>query len=242
MQYQPIIPAIIPETYEQLSERLGQLRQVVRRVQVDVMDGSYTQHSCWPYVGVNAGDFVGKENQNESLPFHDTYDYEIDMLLLHPEQHLHAWSLAGAMAVIVHVETVSDIEEILRSADKYRIELGVAIKPSTDIEMLAPYAQRASFFQCMGNDFVGESGMRLKETVYEKIRAIKKRWPNVSVGVDIGVNEETLPALVAAGAERFAVGSAVFGAGGDAPSAVLLLERLSGLQEKTQKSIAENEG
>jgi pentose-5-phosphate-3-epimerase len=232
MDIRPIIPAIIPETYQQLEERLERLRNVVRRVQVDVMDGSYTDEASWPYVGPHAQDFTAGKPYHESLPFHGQYDYEIDLLLEHPEQHIHAWSLSGAMAVIVHVETVSDPHEIIALTQECRIECGVAIKPSSDIRMLAPYVGHVAFFQCMGNDVVGRNGMRLKETVYEKIREIKTLWPDVPVGVDIGVNEETLPGLVAAGVERFAVGSGVFGGSGDPASSVLLLEKLCGLRRE----------
>jgi pentose-5-phosphate-3-epimerase len=44
----------------------------------------------------------------------------------------------------------------------------------------------------------------------QTISAIKKRWPFVDVGIDIGVSAETLPSLCEAGATRFVAGSAVF--------------------------------
>jgi ribulose-phosphate 3-epimerase len=241
MDIRPIIPAIIPETYQQLEERLVRLRNVVRRVQVDVMDGSYTDEASWPYIGARAEDFTAGKPYHESLPFHGQYDYEMDLLLDHPERHMYAWSLSGAVAVIVHAETVSDPQEIIALAQEYRIECGIAIKPSSDIRMLAPYVGHAAFFQCMGNDVVGRGGMRLKENVYEKIREIKMLWPDVPVGVDIGVNEETLPGLVAAGAERFAVGSGVFGGSGDPASSVLLLEKLCGLRRAVVAAMSQQD-
>jgi ribulose-phosphate 3-epimerase len=237
MFIQPIIPAIIPETYEHIAVRLNQLHSIVKRVQIDVMDGTYTHHKSWPYIGMDSESFFAKEKQDESLPFHELYDFEIDMLLKHPEKHIRSWALSGATSLIVHIETVENPQEIIDLSLLYRIELGVALKPSTPIEKLAPYIPHCTFVQCMGNDTLGRHGMRLSESVCDKIISIKKEWEDVLIGVDIGVNEETLPSLVRAGADRFAVGSGVFGESGDAVSSILLLEKLNRMtQEEVKKA------
>jgi pentose-5-phosphate-3-epimerase len=63
------------------------------------------------------------------------------------------------------------------------------------------------------------------------VRAIKERWPDTVVGIDIGVSVDTIPALAEAGVSRFAAGSAVFG-GVDPKTSV---DKLEGLVTDTLK-------
>jgi len=226
MRIQHIIPAIIPDSLEQLERKLRLVKGITHRVQIDVMDGTYTGGKSWPYDGVDREAFEAIRREDEGLPFWQDFDFEIDLLLKEPEERIEEWSLAGASCLIVHVESTTKMKEIMETCATKRLEVGLALKPSTDIDVLEPYIKDAMFVQCMGNDLIGRNGVPLDERVYEKIRSIKKRWPDVVVGVDIGVSEDTIPRLIEAGATRFASGSAVF-EGGDAERSWKKLEAIA---------------
>jgi ribulose-phosphate 3-epimerase len=162
---------------------------------------------------VDRESFEAIRREDNGLPYWQDFDFEIDLLLQHPEEHIEEWAIAGAACLIVHVETTDKLADILADCKSRRIEVALALKPSTDIDVLAPYVSELVFVQCMGNDHVGRHGVPLDPRALEHVRAIKERWPDVVVGVDIGVNEETLPKLKEAGATRFAVGSAIFESG-----------------------------
>jgi ribulose-phosphate 3-epimerase len=130
-----------------------------------------------------------------------------------PERRMEEWALAGATTLIIHVESTEHLEDIFAYCGERRVEVALALKPSTDIEVLAPYVDRALFVQCMGSDRIGYHGVSLDPRTLDTIRALRARYPSTAVGVDIGVSARTLPNLVAAGATRFAAGSAVFGRG-----------------------------
>ncbi len=210
MKTQHIIPAIIPDSLTHLQSRLKDVEGVVGRVQIDVMNGTYAPTSSWPYAGVEREAFEAIRREDQGLPYWQEFDFEIDLLLEKPEEHVAEWALAGAQCLIVHVESTKEMEKIFAECQERRMEIALAIKPSTSIELLAPYIERALFVQVMGSDRIGYHGERLDERVFHMIQSIRSRWPNVEVGVDIGVSEETLPTLCEAGATRFAAGSAVF--------------------------------
>jgi len=222
---QHIVPAIIPDSLDHLESRLHGVQGVVKRVQIDVMDGTYTKNTTWPYSGVQKEAFEAIRREDEGLPYWQDFDFEIDMLLGTPEERIIEWALAGAACLIVHVESTEKLEAIAQECNNRRIEMALAIKPSTDIEKLSPTIDRALFVQVMGNDRVGYHGVSLDKRVLETVRNIKEKWPQTEVGVDIGVTAETLPQLLEVGATRFASGSSVFNFG-EPSSAIAHLESI----------------
>ena len=210
MKTQHIIPAIIPDSLLYLQSRLKEVRGVVRRVQVDVMDGSYTPVTTWPYDNSSRKAFESEKKETEGIPYWQDFEFEIDLMTEKPEDKILDWSLAGARCIIVHVESTDDVSGVVDKCHENRLEVALALKPSTNIESLSENISRVLFVQVMGSDKIGYNGVPLDDMALNKIREIKDRWPHAVVGVDIGVNEETLPSLCKAGATRFASGSAVF--------------------------------
>jgi ribulose-phosphate 3-epimerase len=210
MQTQHIIPAIIPDSLEHLRSRLLEVRDVVTRVQIDVMDGSYAPTKSWPYAGADKDAFEAIRREDQGLPYWQDFDFEIDLLVKNPENRILEWALAGAACVIVHVESTEHLEDIAKLCHERRLELALALKPTTPIEVLEPYISQALFVQVMGNSRIGYHGVTLSDSALETVKSVKERWPSLTVGVDIGVNAETLPRLCEAGATRFAAGSSVF--------------------------------
>jgi len=218
MRIQHIIPAIIPDSLIDLERKLRDVRGIAHRVQIDVMDGTYTAGKSWPYEGANKEAFEAIRREDEGLPYWQDFDFEVDLLLKNPEERVEEWGLAGAACLIAHVESTQNLSKFVSACVDKRIEVALAIKPSSDIELLTPHIADVLFVQVMGNDLVGRQGVPLDEKALETIRSIKKKWPDLVVGVDIGVNEDTIPQLLEAGATRFAAGSAVYGMGDAARS------------------------
>jgi ribulose-phosphate 3-epimerase len=195
------------------------------------MNGTYAPSVSWPYTGAEREAFEDKRKKDDGIPYWQDFDFEIDLLLEKPEDHVAEWVLAGASCLIVHVESTVKLKEIFDTCTAQRVETAIALKPSTDIKKLEECIDRALFVQVMGSDRIGYHGVTLDKKVLDTIRAIKSRWPQVTIGVDIGVNAETLPQLIEAGATRFVAGSAVFAY--SAPSnAIAHLESIVSLHMK----------
>lgn len=204
-----VVPAILPASFEELSAKAALVRGLVWRVQLDVADGSYAPSKTWPYA--HAGHFESLLEESEGLPFWDEIDYEVDLLIKEPEKEIDKWIQAGVAAAVVHIESTEHVQDIIKKLHEVNAEVGLGIKPSTPNEELFKYIVDADFVQCMGNDDIGYHGVSLDENVYEKIREIRARYPDIPIAVDIGVNEETAPLLVDAGATKLVSGSAIFG-------------------------------
>lgn len=226
MKIQHVIPAIIPDSLEQLERKLREIRGTAHRVQIDVMNGTYAPGKSWPYDGAEREAFEAIRREDSGLPYWQDFDFEIDLLLKNPQERIDEWALAGAACLIAHVETTDKLAEFIATCTEKRLEVGLALKPSTDLEILAPHVSDVVFIQVMGNDNIGRYGVPLDERVFDKIKEIKWRWSDAVVGVDIGVNEKTLPRLMEAGATRFASGSAIFDSG-DAVRAYTQLEAMA---------------
>ena len=70
--------------------------------------------------------------------------------------------------------------------------------------------KEADFVQFMGSDNIGHAGEELDEKVFDKIKIFREKYPNIPIQVDIGVNPDTAPRLVEAGATALVSGSAIF--------------------------------
>ncbi len=207
-----IIPAILPADFAELEENATRVASLVSRVQVDIVDGVFAEGKTWPFKN-DHGEFASLVKEERGLPSWESLSYEIDMMVQDPAHLFDEWVAVGASALIVHRESVTDtvLDDLFLRAEERGIELGIALKPSTDTSEIEKWIEKAAFIQCMGSDHIGMQGTSLDSRVYEKIADIHARFPQVTISIDIGVNHETAPKLVEAGVQKLVSGSAVFG-------------------------------
>ena len=204
-----IIPAIMPMTFKELEEKTFIVKDLVDFVQVDIMDGKFTKHSSWPYKKLPDPFFEAIKTENKGLPYWENINYEFDLMVENPEEIVEDFLNAGASRIIIHVETIKNWAKIIENL-KGKVEIGVAINIATPNELLASFVQDADFIQCMGITRIGFQGEPFDERVIEKVKEIKKLYPNKIISVDGGVNDENIPELTEAGASRLVEGTAFF--------------------------------
>lgn len=229
-----IIPAIMPKSYADLKDNLSQVSGIAPFVQIDVMDGSFVTNRTWPYQKAGSGhagqpadpDFEKILKEEDAFPFWEEVDFEADLMVSDPLAVAHEWISAGAKRIIVHFESVSDpkavIEQLRRELPPrdsvVYTEIGIAINLDTANEklesLLLPGSNNAEpladFVQFMGIAKIGYQGQPFDERVLTKISALRAAHPGVTISVDGSVNLDTAPKLIAAGANRLAIGSAIF--------------------------------
>lgn len=207
-----IVPALLPQNFADLEEAVARVAAFVPRVQVDIVDGIFAPSRTWPFQG-DRGEFKALTGEERGLPHWEDMEYEIDMMVVKPEEKMDAWIAAGASALIIHRESVTDdeLEAILGKAES-RIDIGLAFRPSTPLESLEAWIPRIAFLQCMGSDTIGKHGVPLDDHVIAIVRVLRARHQDLTIAVDIGVNAETAPLLVEAGADKLAIGSALMSA------------------------------
>jgi ribulose-phosphate 3-epimerase len=203
-----IIPAILPKDYSQLENQVEDVSQNTDCVQVDICDGQFVPNATWPYKK-HDNNFEQLLSEQKGLPHWEEIDFEFDLMVNRPEEVVLDWMRVGATRMILHVESKGDIGKAIDLVSN-DVEIGLAINIETDLAVLSPFADKISFIQCMGIDRIGYQGQDFDKKVIDKIKAIKKLYPDKIVSVDGGVNLDNANDLILAGAERLVVGSAIF--------------------------------
>lgn len=216
-----VIPAILEKNYEGIKNKIALVRGVVPVVQIDFCDGVFVPTKTWPFDSTQGGplsdfNFQRILNEEEGMPFWQDVEFELDMMVSDVVSNFDIYTKLGAKRIIFHLESVGDLNEFkdfLEGMDVYVrdvLEIGIALKPSTPNEKIFPLVNYIDFVQCMGNDKIGQQGVELDEKVYEKIKELRGKYPDLPIAVDIGVNENTAPILVEAGATKLVAGSMIF--------------------------------
>lgn len=218
-----IIPAIMPDSYDDLREKVRKVQEFVDVVQVDIMDGKYVQSKSWPYTSGGTDkdeEFRLLMSQEEGLPYWDTLDYELDLMIQEPEKHLGEWLPLGASRLVFHIESILDKDHFFRGelfapgaraiAGENVVDVGIAINPDTSLSEIAPFIDLVDFVQVMGIVKIGYQGQPFDERALTHINRLRVDHPNLIISVDGAVNQETAKLFVDAGADRLVSGSAIF--------------------------------
>jgi ribulose-phosphate 3-epimerase len=214
-----IIPAIMPRNLYDLRTRLEPVAPYAKVIQIDVMDGKFVPARTWPY-GKGRESFEPLLEEEDGLPYWETLDYEIDLMVSEPEEAIEEWISAGAARVIVHIESASRLKKIVDdfrarfpfppAGEKKDVELVLALGLNTPTDSLLPFLEDIDGVQFMGIEKIGYQGEMLSERLMPKIHDFHNAHPEVIIAVDGGVNLENAKALVEAGAKRLVSGSVIF--------------------------------
>lgn len=222
-----IIPAILENDYYKVNDRLSQVVGLVDTVQLDVCDGRFTPSATWPYRKTD-DNFEKIINEDESLPYWEELDFEIDLMVSDPAEVLDSWIIAGASRLIVHHESFdhnlpkTDPKSLTGFLASYRKrfpkldgqsfdpELVLAIGTKIDPASIVEFLPDINGIQFMGIDKIGFQGQKFNPALLDKIKEFKRLHSEVPASVDGGVNQDNLASLKLAGVDRVAIGSAIF--------------------------------
>lgn len=207
-----IIPAILVDDFDELQNQIELVKFGTKRIQIDVCDGQMTPSATWPYRKPD-NNFEMLIREDQSMPAWETVDYEFDLMVNHPEKVVDDWVSVGASRIIIHIESKGNIKE---AVDKLvgRVEIGIALNIDTPVKMISDTMinDQIQFIQLMGIDHIGFQGQEFDAKVLEKIKEVKKIYPDLPISIDGGVNLDTAQDLIDAGADRLVVGSAIMNA------------------------------
>jgi len=206
-----IIPAILPEDFEGLEREIAHVHRAAKTVQIDVTDGKFAPSTTWPYKNEQDENWLEILNQRVGLPHWEELDFEVDLMVVDQIAAASDWISAGVTRIIPHVEALvaGDKEKLAELKTNFEVQIVMALNPSTPNSALDEYLDILDGVQFMGNDNIGFHGMKLDDRVYDKIRELRAKMPDLPIGIDIGVDFDTAPKLHEAGVNRFACGSLI---------------------------------
>ncbi|HZO61998.1 MAG TPA: ribulose-phosphate 3-epimerase [Gaiellaceae bacterium] len=141
------------------------------------------------------------------------YDGAIDCHLMvdDPEHHFAALESAGADSVTFHVEAAADPAAVAARAREHGFAVGLAFKPETAVEDVAPLAGSFDLVLCM-SIHPGYSGQDFMPDAVGRIEQLRALVPDgVHVQVDGGISFANVRSVYDAGADLIVAGSAIFG-------------------------------
>lgn len=209
-----VTPAVLAEDYSELTEKLSKFVNITKLVQIDICDGKFVPSISWPMGRKDEYNVQAILDEEEGMPYWEQLDYEFDLMVINAHKQFDFFSKLGAKRIIFHLEaeTESSFKEFLESLDPYfkdNIDIGIAINTTTDISKLDPFINYVDFVQCMGIEKIGFQGEPFDEKVLNQIKDLRLKYPELKISVDGGVNENTAPLLIKAGANRLVIGSAL---------------------------------
>ncbi len=170
-------------------------------IHVDVMDGHYVPNIT---VGPVVLEAVSRAT---SLPVH------VHLMIESPERYLADFCRAGAAAITVHVETCPHLHRTLQQIKELGREAGVALNPSTpaaSLEEVVPYVDQV-LVMTVNPGFGGQTFIPDMVSKISRVRSmLDSRGSQAEIEVDGGINSETAPLVVTAGARVLVAGTAVF--------------------------------
>ncbi len=171
-------------------------------VHFDVMDGHFVPNLTF---GIPVLEAVARRT---SLPI------DVHLMVRRPESLLDAYLEAGAAWVSVHWEAAGHLDRLLVQIREAGAKAGVALNPTTPVEVLTDALARLDFVLLMSVN-PGFAGQPFLPYVLEKARRLRKRIESenldVAVEMDGGIGSGTIHQAIAAGVDVCVAGSAVFG-------------------------------
>lgn len=175
----------------------------------------------WMHLDVMDGHFVDNISFGPAVvqAVHETNDIFLDvhLMITRPDHFLPRFLEAGADLVTVHVEPEADhdVSKTLAAIRAGGCKAGLALNPATPFEAVEPYLAEIDLLLVMTvvPGFGGQSFMEEMMPKVEKGAARRaKDGLNFHIEVDGGIDTDTAPKAVAAGANALVAGSSTYGA------------------------------
>ena len=175
-------------------------------IHVDVMDGHFVESISF---GAAVQASVLGSLQNESF-FIDTH-----LMVSCPDRQIGFFANSGSNMITFHAESQSDIDHTVNKIHRAGLMAGLAIKPSTPVDAVMPFLEKLEMVLVMTVE-PGYGGQGFLSYTLPKIAEIRKRAdevkPSLMIEVDGGINDETAPLVINAGADVLVSGTYLFGA------------------------------
>ena len=197
-----IAPSLLSADFTDIKKEVQRLEKAGSDLfHLDVMDGHFVPNLTFgPFI-------VQAIRKMTSLPL------DVHLMMENPNGYLQRFAEAGADYLTIHIELEKDTEVGIKKVRDLGLKVGLAINPETPVEKVHPLLDRVDFFNVM-TVHPGFSGQSFIKECIPKIQTLKKwieeKGRPIQIEVDGGINLETAPKVLEAGADILVSGSALF--------------------------------
>ncbi len=191
-----IVPAILTDNFATFKEQLAKISAHFSSVQIDIIDGIFLPYKT----------FLERE---ELKDINSEAYFELHLMVKDPIAEIAHWKdIDSVTNAIFHIEADVNPEECIKIIKQNGWKVGIALNPETEIAKIMPYVGMVDEILFM-TVHPGQQGAPFLPEILEKIKEFKKLGLNVTIAADGGINKNTIKSVVAAGAEKLYVGTAI---------------------------------
>ncbi len=190
-----VSPSILSADFGRLNDDIKTVEEHADYIHVDVMDGHFVPNLTFGAPVIRC--------IKSKLPL------DVHLMISNPQDFIEDFAKAGAKVLTVHFEAVDDLYELLVKIKDNGMSAGVSVKPGTDVKVLEEYLDELDWVLIMSVE-PGFGGQEFMPDVFNKIKWLRAKAPELDIAVDGGINDETGRKCILAGANILIAGSYIF--------------------------------
>lgn len=168
---------------------------------LDIMDGVFVPNISFGFPVIKA---VAKECKKP---------LDVHLMIVHPENYISQVAATGAMMMNVHYEACVHLHRTIQQIHDAGMKAGVTLNPATPVCLLEDIICDVDMMLLMSVN-PGFGGQKFIDEILAKTRRLRRMidesGSKALIQIDGGVNAETAPLLVEAGADVLVSGSYIF--------------------------------
>ena len=199
-----ISPSLLSANFTNLRHDIKVVEDLgINRLHLDVMDGHFVPNLTF-------GPFIIEDIRKITNSHLETH-----LMIENPGKYINDYINAGSDTLIFHYEASNDIRKDLDLIKSKNVKCGLAIKPETSHEVLNEYLDILDYILIMSVS-PGFGGQGFIEQTLDKMNAIHNMCINnkcrekIQLGVDGGVNVNTIDKVYSTGIDITIVGSGLY--------------------------------
>jgi ribulose-phosphate 3-epimerase len=198
-----IAPSLLSADFSKLAQEVKAVEKAgADLLHLDVMDGLFVPNLTFGPLVIS------------SIRPHSNLIFDVHLMIESPERYIKDFADSGADWISIHAEATNHLHRAIWKIKELDKKAGVALNPHTPLEIIKYVLEDLDYVLIMTVN-PGFGGQKFIKNCLSKIKELKelieKRGLNTLIEVDGGINAETAPEVIKAGAKILVAGSAIFG-------------------------------
>lgn len=197
-----ISPSILSCDFSEIGSEIEKLNNSgADLIHIDVMDGHFVPNLTFgPPV-------ISKIRKCSKLPF------DVHLMISPVEKYIQDYANAGADIITFHPEATDNIQRTINVIKSCKKKVGISLNPETPSTVIENYLKEIDLILIMSVN-PGFAGQKFIPEVLEKVKFFRSKIKNENLNIDIeidgGIDFETAPLAIKAGANILVSGTTIF--------------------------------